>query len=427
MQTPSASVTKPADRLPRPLALTPGEDLKGYVFSHVGKAALFLITCSSVLAVLLILVFVVREGIPFINVNTGYSDNAEVIEFGKAENDVVRGAYDVAVTISGGEVVGAQIKRANESAYHDAKIDGSVIKISQRPGSGTELAWAGSGMEIDVNVRAESGRAIEDGVYKSRVTVRSALSQFLMSPQWYPEARPVRFGALALISGSAYVTIAALVFAVPIGIMAAVFLSDIVPYRIGSIIKPVIELLAAIPSVAYGFFAVLVVAPLLQKKLGFPTGTNALNASLLLAVMALPTIISVAEDSLSALGRELREASYSLGATRLETSIRVVIPAAHSGIIAAIVLGMMRAIGETMVVWMASGNAAQIPHPWWDLSQSVRTMTATIAGDMGETAKGSPHYRSLFAVGIVLLVLTFSLNIVSEYFMMRAKKATGKS
>ena len=152
-----------------------------------------------------------------------------------------------------------------------------------------------------------------------------------------------------------------------------------------------------------------------------------MNASLLLAVMALPTIISVAEDSLSALGRELREASYSLGATRLETSIRVVIPAAHSGIIAAIVLGMMRAIGETMVVWMASGNAAQIPHPWWDLSQSVRTMTATIAGDMGETAKGSPHYRSLFAVGIVLLVLTFSLNIVSEYFMMRAKKATGKS
>lgn len=427
MQTPSASVTKPADRLPRPLALTPGEDLKGYVFSHVGKAALFLITCSSVLAVLLILVFVVREGIPFINVNTGYSDNAEVIEFGKAENDVVRGAYDVAVTISGGEVVGAQIKRANESGYHDAKIDGSVIKISQRPDNGTELTWAGSGMEIDVNVRAESGRAVEDGVYKAGITVRSALSQFLMSPQWYPEARPVRFGALALISGSAYVTIAALVFAVPIGIMAAVFLSDIVPYRIGSIIKPVIELLAAIPSVAYGFFAVLVVAPLLQKKLGFPTGTNALNASLLLAVMALPTIISVAEDSLSALGRELREASYSLGATRLETSIRVVIPAAHSGIIAAIVLGMMRAIGETMVVWMASGNAAQIPHPWWDLSQSVRTMTATIAGDMGETAKGSPHYRSLFAVGIVLLVLTFSLNIVSEYFMMRAKKATGKS
>ena len=181
-------------------------------------------------------------------------------------------------------------------------------------------------------------------------------------------------------------------------------------------VKPVIEILAAIPSVAYGFFAVLVLAPWLQKHFGFPTGTNALNASLLLSIMALPTIISVAEDSISA-----------TGATRFETMFKVVIPAGHSGIIAAIVLGMMRAIGETMVVWMASGNATQIPHPWWDLSQSVRTMTATIAGDMGETEKGSPHYRALFAIGLLLLVMTFLLNIVSEYFLTRAKKSMGKS
>jgi phosphate transport system permease protein len=229
-----------------------------------------------------------------------------------------------------------------------------------------------------------------------------------------------------LLAGSGYVTIVSIIFAVPLGILAAVFLSDIISMRIRSIVKPIIEILAAIPSVAYGFFAVMVLAPWMQNKFGFSTGTNALNASLILAVMALPTIISVSEDSISAMGRELREASYSLGATRMETIFKVIIPAAHSGIIAAIVLGMMRAIGETMVVWMASGNAAQIPHPWWDLSQSIRTLTATIAGDMGETAKGSPHYEALFAVGLLLLIITLCLNIISEYFLMQAKKAGGK-
>jgi phosphate transport system permease protein len=164
----------------------------------------------------------------------------------------------------------------------------------------------------------------------------------------------------------------------------------------------------------------------MQKELGFTTGTNALNASLILAVMALPTIVSVAEDSISALGRELREASYSLGATRLETIVRTVLPAAHSGIIAAVVLGLMRAIGETMVVWMASGNATQIPHPWWDLSQSVRTMTASIAGEMGEAPSGSIHRSALFTVGVLLLVMTVLLNVVSEYLLAQAKKATGK-
>jgi phosphate transport system permease protein len=313
---------EPAVGFSRPLALTPGQDLKGYLAAHAGRAALFLITCSSVLAVLLIFTFVIREAIPFL-------------------------------------------------------------------------------MQFN-------------------------LVEFLTRTGWYPQAEQPKFGAFALIIGSLYVTVAALIFALPVGIMAAVFLSDIVTFRVRGIVKPVIELLAAIPSVAYGFFAVLVLAPLMQRRFGFSTGTNALNASMILAAMALPTIISVAEDSISALGRDLREASYSLGATRLETVFHVVIPAAHSGIIAAVVLGMMRAIGETMVVWMASGNASQIPHPWWDLSQSVRTMTATIAGDMGETVKGSDHYRALFAVGVVLLVLTFSLNIVSEYFLTRAKKASGR-
>jgi len=254
-----------------------------------------------------------------------------------------------------------------------------------------------------------------------------SLVEFLTGRDWRPTADPPVFGSLAIIVGSLYVSFTALVFAVPVGLLAAVFLSDVLSWKARTVVKPVVEILAAIPSGAYGFFAGLVLARWLQREFGFSTGTNALNASLILAVMALPTIISVAEDSISAIGRELREASYSCGATRMETMIKVVIPAAHSGIIAAVVLGMMRAIGETMVVWMASGNATQIPRPWWDVSQSIRTMTATIAGEMGESPEGSQHRGALFAIGVLLLILTFGLNIVSEYFLSRAKKATGKS
>ena len=314
---------EPAASVSRPLALTPGQDLWGYAASHLGRALLFFITCSSVLAVLLILVFVILRAVPFL---TDFS-----------------------------------------------------------------------------------------------------IADFLATQAWHPTSDSPAFGALTLIVGSLYVSLAALVFAVPVGIMAAVFLSDVVSWKIRNVVKPIVEILAAIPSVAYGFFAVLVLAPWMQKRFGFSTGTNALNASLILAIMALPTIISVAEDAISALGRELREASYGLGATRLETIVKVVLPAAHSGIIAAVVLGMMRAIGETMVVWMASGNATQIPSPWWDLSQSIRTMTATIAGEMGEAPEGSSHRSALFAVGVLLLIMTFALNIVSEYFLSRAKKSLGKN
>jgi phosphate transport system permease protein len=249
----------------------------------------------------------------------------------------------------------------------------------------------------------------------------------LTSTQWYPETTPghEQFGMLALIFGSLEVTIGALLLAVPLGLLAAMLLSDIVPFRVRQAVKPIIELLAAIPSVAYGFFAALVLGPFLQEHLGLSSGFNALNSVLILAVMAIPTIVSVAEDSLWAVGRELREASYACGATRAETLLKVVIPAAHNGIVAAIILGMMRAIGETMLVWMASGNACHIPSPWWDLTQSVRTMTATIAGELGETPKGSDHYHALFAVGLILLVFSFSLNLAAEHLLRRVKRSSG--
>lgn len=424
---------EPAVRKRDSLALSPWQDMRGFLSFHVGRFLLFAITCTSVLVVMLIFYFVLKEAFPFFFEKAGVSatvmsfsggegeiDN-DVINFGKAMPSAASGKYDVQVSIKDGQITEAKIKRPGQEEYSNAMISGHTISIAKNSKAGL----VENELEVDIKVEAGDG-FVADGVYSSFVRVKSALIPFLTSGDFSPESRPAKYGVFAFIVGSLYVTIVAIAIAIPIGILAALFLSDIVDFKIRSVVKPVIELLAAIPSVAYGVFAILVLGPWMTKYLGFQTGANALNASLILSVMALPTIISVAEDSISATGRELREAAYGLGSTRFEAMIKVVIPAAHSGIIAAIVLGMMRAIGETMVVWMASGNASQVPHPWWDLSQSVGTMTAMIAGDLAETPKGSVHYRSLFAVGTLLLIFTFGLNIISEYFLGRAKKKIGK-
>jgi phosphate transport system permease protein len=318
------------------------------------------------------------------------------------------------------------------------------------------------------------------------------VSEFFTSVKWYPTGTPAQFGVLAIIFGSMIVTFLSTLIAVPMALFSAVSLSDILPFPVRQVVKPIIEIIAAIPSVAYGFFALVIFAPLLQQKgghllgiglwmLGLPisliityilsgtladklfknpktaqrttifiiieflfiwglyrlyvtfsnisisSGANAFNVSVILAIMALPTIASVSEDALQAAGRELREGSYALGATRAETLLKVVIPAAKSGIIAAIILGVMRAIGETMVVWMASGNAAQIPDPWYNVFAPIRTLTATIAGDMGEAdhVTGSARYHVLFAMALFLLVFSFISNLVSEYYVVRSKKKWG--
>jgi phosphate transport system permease protein len=248
-------------------------------------------------------------------------------------------------------------------------------------------------------------------------------AEFFTSASWYPSREPAEFGALAIFAGSALVTLGAALLAVPLGLAAAICLSDVLPFGVRQVAKPVVEMLAAIPSVAYGFFALVVLAPLLQAH-GAASGVNALNASVILGIMALPTVVSVSEDALQAVGRELREGSYALGATRAETLLRVVLPAASSGIFAAALLGIMRALGETMVVWMASGNAAQIPSPWYNLLEPVRTLTATIAGDMGEAdhAASSMRYSVLFAMGLCLLLFSFICNLVSERIVARERK-----
>ncbi|NTV25403.1 MAG: phosphate ABC transporter permease subunit PstC [Chlorobiaceae bacterium] len=314
--------------------------------------------------------------------------------------------------------------------------------------------------------------------------------EFFTDTRWYPADEPPVFGALSIIYGSLMVTVGSALIAIPMGVAAAICLSDVLPFSVRQYVKPVIEMLAAIPSVAFGFFALVIFAPMLQnhggsilmwswwimatplillmivvgaelvssrieddrrrkvaqrvllvvmgalallililvgfrlRSIEIMTGTNALNVSIILSFMALPTIVSVAEDALQAVGRDLREGSYALGATRAETIIKTILPAASSGILAGVILGIMRALGETMVVWMASGNSAHIPEPWYNYLDSVRTLTATIAGDMGEADQvtGSARFHVLFAMGLLLLVISFVSNFISERIVVRQRK-----
>lgn len=241
---------------------------------------------------------------------------------------------------------------------------------------------------------------------------RVSVSNFLLGMEWYPTSDPPLFGIFPLIVGSLIVTFFATLVAVPLGVLTAIYISEIAPPSIKEILKSVIELLAGLPSVVLGFFGMVVIAPWLQKTFDLPTGLNIINASMILAIMAIPTISSISEDALYAVPREFKEASYALGATKFETIIKIIVPAALSGISTAVMLGMARAIGETMVVLMVAGGAAAIPESIFD---SVRPMPASIAAEMGEAPFRSAHYQSLFAIGIVLFFLTLFFNLVADY------------
>ncbi len=246
-----------------------------------------------------------------------------------------------------------------------------------------------------------------------------SVTDFLFGKEWYPTYDPPSYGIWPLIIGSAVVTIFSCLIAVPMGVLSAVYISEIAPASIKDVTKSIIELLAGIPSVVLGFFGMVVVAPFLQETFDLPTGLNILNASVILAIMAIPTISSISEDALYAVPQEFKEASYALGATKYETITKVIMPAALSGISTAVILGMARAIGETMVVLMVAGGAAAIPESIFD---SVRPMPASIAAEMGEAPFGSGHYHALFATGIVLFFLTLIFNLIADYISQKFKE-----
>lgn len=243
-----------------------------------------------------------------------------------------------------------------------------------------------------------------------------SVSKFLFGRDWYPLSD--QFQTLPLILGSLAVTLGAVVIAVPVGIAAAVYLAEIAPVRVREILKPTVEVLAGIPSVVIGFIGMVVLAPWVKGAFDLPTGMTALTGSIMLAFMAMPTIISISEDAIVAVPRDYGSGALALGATSWQSIAGVTVPAAKSGIIAAVMLGIGRAIGETMTVLMVTGNAAVIPH---SLLQPVRTMTATIAAEMGEVAQGTPHYFSLFAIGLVLFLMTFAINLIADLALQRTR------
>jgi phosphate transport system permease protein len=239
-----------------------------------------------------------------------------------------------------------------------------------------------------------------------------SLQHFLTKPIWNPDAyEQPTYGLLPMLVSSLMVTVGSLVVAVPLGIGTAAYLSDVASPRVREIAKPLVEILAGIPSVVVGFLGIVLLGPVISRLTGTYNGLNALNGSILLAVMALPTIISLSEDALGSVPRAYEEASLALGANKWETVIKVKVPAAASGILAACMLGMGRAIGETMTVLMATGNAAEFPRSFLG---PVKTMTSTIAIELGEVAYYTTHFHMLFAVGLILFLITFVVNLCAD-------------
>jgi phosphate transport system permease protein len=246
-----------------------------------------------------------------------------------------------------------------------------------------------------------------------------SIKDFLFGIYWYPTSEPPDFGIFPLIVASIAVTFISSIISIPLGVLTALYLAESASAKARELVKPIVELLAALPSVVIGFFGMVVMAPFLQNLLDIPTGLNLFNASLMLAFMSIPTICSISEDAIFSVPKELKEASLALGATHWETIWRVTIPASISGITTAVILGMSRAIGETMVVLMVAGGAAMIPLSIFD---PVRPMPASIAAEMAEAPFRGDHYYALFATGIVLFAFTLAFNMVADYISNRYRQ-----
>jgi len=245
------------------------------------------------------------------------------------------------------------------------------------------------------------------------------ITAFFGGKEWFPTAHPsAQLGVLPLVIGTFLVSLVAILIALPLGLATAVYMAEIADERLRRVFKPVVELLAGIPSVVYGFFGLIVVVPLLQNTFNLPVGETALAGSIILGIMALPTIITISEDALRTTPRAMKEASLALGASRWQTIYRIVIPYSASGITAAAILGIGRAIGETMAVLMVTGNAAVMPN---SLLIPVRTIPATIAAELGEAQQGGLHFKALFALGCILFIITLITNLSVEYISAKRK------
>ena len=391
------------------------------IFEKIVEGLLMISSGITSLIVLLIVIFLFREG--FSLFNTTPLENHNVIVVNKA-NPVsnlnaleIKDIFDQKIT--NWNAVGGKKDTIIIFSIHDLSNYFSEEEV------GAEFEYLPEKLNSLVdsipNLLAVFNEKYLAKDFKGKIIVvdKNNIPDFLSGKEWFPTAEPaVVLGVLPLILGTLMVSFFAILFALPVGLATAVYMSEVADERIRKILKPIIELLSGIPSVVFGFFGLIVIVPMIHDLFNLPVGETALAGSIVLAIMALPTIITVSEDALRNTPRSMREASLALGANKWQTIYRVVIPYSMSGISAAAILGIGRAIGETMAVLMVTGNAAVMPH---SLLQPVRTIPATIAAELGEAPSGGVHYKALFALGCILFILTVLINLWVESVSSRRK------
>ncbi len=372
------------------------------------------------LTVLLIIVFLFKEGAGLFNAPEVELGNTLLVH---SENPVEKLSPDELKKIFDGEVENWKQVGGKNEEIRTFRFD-EIFNIYTEEELGTDYALLPEKLREVVSADPTIIAYVpQKYVPKNAQEIKElakdkiGMSDFFLGKEWMPTATPAPlFGIIPLLLGTLIVSIIAILIAIPLGVGVAIYLAEIASERIRKLLKPAIELLAGIPSVVYGFFGLVVLAPIIQKTGGLDLGETALTGSIVLAFMALPTIISIAEDAMRTTPKAMRDASLALGATKWQTIYKVIIPYASSGIAAAVVLGVGRAIGETMAVLMVTGNAAVIPH---SIFESVRTIPATIAAELGEAPSGGAHYQALFLLGAVLFIITLIISVITEIISSR--------
>jgi phosphate transport system permease protein len=387
------------------------------------EGVLFMSSTVTTLTVLFIILFLFKEGIGIFNTTPFEKNNVLAVNPQNPVNHV--NANQVKDIFNQDKTNWSQVGGANDSIILLTMDRLESFFTEEELGPDFEYLPA----KLDSVIQSTSGviafipeNYVAKGFHGKIVKLENiSPKEFFLGSNWFPTDAPAgQFGVLALILGTLWVSLGAIVLALPIGLITALYMAEVADSRIRNVLKPVIELLASIPSVVYGFFGLIVIVPAIQKLFNLPVGETALAGSIILAIMALPTIITISEDALRTTPRALKEASLALGASQWQTLRRITIPYSLSGITAASILGIGRAVGETMAVLMVTGNASLIPHSFL---QPVRTIPATIAAELGEVPFGGVHYKALFALGIILFIITMFFNFIVDYVRNRQLKA----
>jgi phosphate transport system permease protein len=393
------------------------------IYEKIVTGILFSSSTITSLTVILIVVFLFREGIGLFNSTP--TEKNYVIAVSKLNTVPVITSNQLADIFNQDITNWKQLGGRNDSIIRLTVNDLASIFTEEELGSDLEFLPA----KVNDYVKATPGvilylsKSQLPSNFEGRVipVKKITVKDFVGGKHWYPTTEPIpQFGIWPMIVGTLMVTFGAILFALPFGMATAIFMAEVADIRLRNILKPVVELLAGIPSVVYGFFGLVVLVPLIQQLFKLDVGETVLAGSIVLGIMALPTIVTVAEDSLRTTPRALKEASLALGASQWQTLVRVVIPYAKSGISTAVILGIGRAIGETMAVLMVTGNSSNIPTSFL---QPTRTIPATIAAELGETPYGGLHFSALFALAIILFLFTIIINLTVEIIKNRSRRA----